>query len=346
VTSPHSKNGARIFRRHFSYLSALSAGTRAGRTRRVTRSQNPWRKKIPRARYSEISQNLTAQRPASTRSHASTPPVVNADATVTAPDLLLYPSGGVRRAVARTRERPSAHGGIGLRAAEPPMRRAAAIHCPPSPQNWCTRAAAKQPPEIANGARTLAPAPLSASLRRVTSTLRPLLPAPAARCEPGRRRVGRRFLVQHDREPYAGRPVPAGIRRPMITFSLMPRRSSVLPQIAASVSTLVVSWTRCDVALTVALLVEAAQGDAVRRCPAQGAAAVGQERDRACITESVVLVNIDKSSGRVTLRRPWGSPAWLGLRFRNTFGELRAFTGQLSGLVTAAPLSAGRWSRA
>jgi hypothetical protein len=28
----------------------------------------------------------------------------------------------------------------------------------------------------------------------------------------------------------------------MMTFSLMPRRSSVLPQMAASVSTLVVSW--------------------------------------------------------------------------------------------------------
>jgi hypothetical protein len=41
---------------------------------------------------------------------------------------------------------------------------------------------------------------------------------------------------------YAGRPVPAGMRRPMMTFSLRPRRSSVLPQIAASVSTLVVSW--------------------------------------------------------------------------------------------------------
>jgi hypothetical protein len=39
-----------------------------------------------------------------------------------------------------------------------------------------------------------------------------------------------------------GRPVPAGMRRPMMTFSLRPRRSSVLPQIAASVSTLVVSW--------------------------------------------------------------------------------------------------------
>src|SRR5205823_8260744 len=38
------------------------------------------------------------------------------------------------------------------------------------------------------------------------------------------------------------RPVPAGISRPTITFSLRPRRSSFLPMIAASVSTRVVSW--------------------------------------------------------------------------------------------------------
>src|SRR3954470_15210051 len=37
-------------------------------------------------------------------------------------------------------------------------------------------------------------------------------------------------------------PVPAGISLPMITFSLSPSRLSLLPWIAASVSTLVVSW--------------------------------------------------------------------------------------------------------
>jgi hypothetical protein len=37
-------------------------------------------------------------------------------------------------------------------------------------------------------------------------------------------------------------PVPAGIRRPTITFSFRPRSSSRLPMIAASVSTRVVSW--------------------------------------------------------------------------------------------------------
>src|ERR671932_606181 len=37
-------------------------------------------------------------------------------------------------------------------------------------------------------------------------------------------------------------PVPAGISFPMITFSLSPSRLSLLPWIAASVSTLVVSW--------------------------------------------------------------------------------------------------------
>ena len=37
-------------------------------------------------------------------------------------------------------------------------------------------------------------------------------------------------------------PVPAGIRRPTKTFSFSPLRWSTLPLIAASVSTLVVSW--------------------------------------------------------------------------------------------------------
>src|SRR6516225_1309507 len=37
-------------------------------------------------------------------------------------------------------------------------------------------------------------------------------------------------------------PVPAGIRRPMMTFSLRPRRWSTLPFMAASVSTRLVSW--------------------------------------------------------------------------------------------------------
>jgi hypothetical protein len=37
-------------------------------------------------------------------------------------------------------------------------------------------------------------------------------------------------------------PVPAGTRRPTMTFSLSPCRVSILPATAASVSTLVVSW--------------------------------------------------------------------------------------------------------
>src|SRR5258706_11775175 len=44
------------------------------------------------------------------------------------------------------------------------------------------------------------------------------------------------------RVEWYARPVPAGMRRPTITFSFSPRRSSFLPMIAASVSTLVVSW--------------------------------------------------------------------------------------------------------
>src|SRR5438309_10305455 len=37
-------------------------------------------------------------------------------------------------------------------------------------------------------------------------------------------------------------PVPAGMRCPMMMFSLRPSRSSLAPRIAASVSTRVVSW--------------------------------------------------------------------------------------------------------
>ena len=41
---------------------------------------------------------------------------------------------------------------------------------------------------------------------------------------------------------YRFRPVAAGISFPMITFSFSPSRRSILPSIAASVSTFVVSW--------------------------------------------------------------------------------------------------------
>src|SRR5574344_2694800 len=41
---------------------------------------------------------------------------------------------------------------------------------------------------------------------------------------------------------YVLAPVPAGINLPKITFSFKPFNSSVLPLIAASVNTLVVSW--------------------------------------------------------------------------------------------------------
>src|SRR5206468_4200435 len=44
------------------------------------------------------------------------------------------------------------------------------------------------------------------------------------------------------RVEWYARPVPAGMRRPTITFSFKPLRSSFLPMIAASVSTRVVSW--------------------------------------------------------------------------------------------------------
>ena len=44
------------------------------------------------------------------------------------------------------------------------------------------------------------------------------------------------------RRRWYARPVPAGMSRPTMTFSLRPRRSSYLPMMAASVSTRVVSW--------------------------------------------------------------------------------------------------------
>ena len=42
--------------------------------------------------------------------------------------------------------------------------------------------------------------------------------------------------------PYRGRPVPAGMSLPMMTFSLRPSSGSLRPLIAASVRTRVVSW--------------------------------------------------------------------------------------------------------
>ena len=39
-----------------------------------------------------------------------------------------------------------------------------------------------------------------------------------------------------------GKPVPAGMRCPIITFSLNPLSSSTFPMVAALVKTLVVSW--------------------------------------------------------------------------------------------------------
>ena len=95
-------------------------------------------------------------------------------------------SGSVHTDAHWARERPSARAGIGLRADEPPKRRAAAIRCLAPTQHWCTRAASKQPPQSANGAGDFLPRRSAFSLRRVISILRRPRPAPAARCEPGR----------------------------------------------------------------------------------------------------------------------------------------------------------------
>ena len=66
--------------------------------------------------------------------------------------------------------------------------------------------------------------------------------APGAAC-PARRprgRSARSGAISIFR--YRFRPVAAGISLPMITFSFSPSRRSILPSIAASVSTFVVSW--------------------------------------------------------------------------------------------------------
>src|SRR5205814_9994341 len=67
-----------------------------------------------------------------------------------------------------------------------------------------------------------------------------------------RHRAGHRLLGRRRRLEPLGRldldlviavnPVPAGMRCPMMMFSLSPNRSSLAPRIAASVNTLVVSW--------------------------------------------------------------------------------------------------------
>ena len=49
-------------------------------------------------------------------------------------------------------------------------------------------------------------------------------------------------LLLARRASWKAMPVPAGIRRPTMTFSFRPRSSSRLPMIAASVRTRVVSW--------------------------------------------------------------------------------------------------------
>src|SRR5229473_2958118 len=70
---------------------------------------------------------------------------------------------------------------------------------------------------------------------------------------------------------YLGRPVPAGIRRPIITFSLSPTSRSTLPLIAASVSTLVVSWNEAaEMKLSVeseALVIPSNSGSAIAGSP-------------------------------------------------------------------------------
>src|SRR5262245_8453583 len=70
---------------------------------------------------------------------------------------------------------------------------------------------------------------------------------------------------------YLPTPVPAGIRRPMMTFSLRPTRRSPLPLMAASVRTLVVSWNdAAEMKLSVdrlAFVMPRSSGSATAGCP-------------------------------------------------------------------------------
>src|SRR5262245_46486310 len=70
---------------------------------------------------------------------------------------------------------------------------------------------------------------------------------------------------------YLPTPVPAGISRPMMTFSLRPTRRSTLPLMAASVRTLVVSWNdAAEMKLSVdrlAFVMPRSSGSATAGCP-------------------------------------------------------------------------------
>ena len=69
-------------------------------------------------------------------------------------------------------------------------------------------------------------------------------------------------------------PVPAGIRRPTITFSLSPISLSIRPETAASVSTRVVSWNEAaemkELVCRLALVMPCSTGGAVRQAQPLG----------------------------------------------------------------------------
>src|SRR6185369_10669203 len=100
----------------------------------------------------------------------------------------------------------------------------------------------KRPPEFPRMAALLSVTPNAGSERWHHSSPTATSSAGVTRTNVGGAYVGDFSSSTTCKRLYAGRPVPAGMSRPMMTFSLMPRRSSVLPQIAASVRTLVVSW--------------------------------------------------------------------------------------------------------
>ncbi len=121
----------------------------------------------------------------------------------------------------------------------------------PSPdRECCLRSACSLTRSVLVGAPARAPAPGRRPRR--------------ARHSPGRHRrrlppLPRRGATpRHEASGSSRGPVPAGMSLPMMTFSLRPRSRSILPEIAASVSTRVVSWNDAaesqDAVLSAALM--------------------------------------------------------------------------------------------
>src|SRR5581483_3686668 len=104
-------------------------------------------------------------------------------------------------------------------------------------------------------------------------------------------------------------PVPAGISRPMMTFSLSPTRRSTLPLIAASVSTLVVSWNdAAEMKLSVesdALVMPSSNGSAIAGSPPLSSTRAFSSSNRHFSTWSPTRKSVSPTSLIRTRRSIW-----------------------------------------